>query len=92
MPTLPALEDFADFSFLVAMDVEQTYLRCQFETHLENSLDPLILLIIKALHSEVLPKRFAIHSCPPSLLHLSCNCESCKIGQDHKSHKMYQIP
>lgn len=72
MPSLPNLEDFADFSFLVAMDVKQTCLRCQFETPLEKSLDPLILIIIKALHSEVLAQEICNPLRPPILPHLSC--------------------
>lgn len=73
MPTLPALDDFVDFSSLVVMEVEQTCLCCQFDAHLEKNLEPLILIIIKPLHSKVLPKRFAISiHAHPCLLHLGC--------------------
>ena len=59
MPTLPALESFVGFSSSVVMEVEQTCLCCQFDAHLEKSLQPLILIIIKPPHSKVLPNRIA---------------------------------
>lgn len=71
MPTFLALEDFVEFSSLGVMEVEQSCLCCQFDAHVEENLEPLILGIIKPLHSEVLPKRLAISiRAHPCLLHL----------------------
>lgn len=73
MPTLPALEGFADFSSFSVMGVEQTCLCCQSVSHLKKSLDLLILIIIKPILSKVLPKRFVISThAHPCLLCLSC--------------------
>ena len=73
MPTLPALAGFVGFLSSVVMEVEQTRLCCQFDAYLGKSLESLILIIIKSLHSKVLPNRFAISMhAHPCLLHLSC--------------------